>query len=249
MMCLGRGTSHADLLEAHVEEWKHDESIYYMVSNSHIVSPHVGGKEAPVGAFFHVKFRYEMRSFTVERNPEEPSARYKIHPNRNKTHPKLKCAREWVDLEGLYGQGSLRYVERRYSTVLSMLPSCPPCGYFALVSAVDLDAMATPRRSRSRVWLHAPGSEEHPGKRLEPWKRYGLYPAGVYTGLSLLQLQLCSFIEAWEHDWNETVDSLDNMVFVKVCITARWLPSRQYRRADQQSSTCSMITNASSPSC
>lgn len=49
-----------------------------------------------------------------------------------------------------------------------------------------------------------------------PWAIHGILPAGLYTGISALQTQVCAFIDVWETDWNDTIAEIDGIVYVKV---------------------------------
>jgi hypothetical protein len=150
-----------------------------------------------------------MRSFTVVKTDAEAQ---RFGP---KHQLGLKCNREWISFQGFYGQGTLKLAERRYSTTLSMLPILKPMGHYVLLSVVDTD-QRTGYEDRN-VWSGSPASYDPTTDRISPWKRYGLYPAGIYTGLAVLQLQICAFIDSWEADWNDTIDHIDGMVSVKVC--------------------------------
>lgn len=66
------------------------------------------------------------------------------------------------------------------------------------------------------VWHDYPGSSFDFRDRGKPWEIFGILPAGLYSGISVFQLQICATIKAWEQDWISTVDFIDDLVSVKV---------------------------------
>jgi hypothetical protein len=158
-------------------------------------------------------YMHYMRSFTVVDGSSDSSRMEQDTPSG------LKCSREWISFQGFYGQGEITIAERRYSTTLSMLPMLRPLGHYALLSIVDTDQRV--KVEDRNVWRGSPGAYDPVTNRMSPWKKYGLYPAGLYTGMAVFQLQICAFVDAWEADWNETIDHVDGMVSVKVAPLGR----------------------------
>jgi hypothetical protein len=50
-----------------------------------------------------------------------------------------------------------------------------------------------------------------------PWRKYGIHIAGLCTGVSMFQYQICAFIDSWEENWKLTAKEMDKMVLLKVC--------------------------------
>lgn len=120
----------------------------------------------------------------------------------------LQCQRESLQIKGFYGDEIIHLAERRYSAVLNFLPLGHPCGYFTLLSLIDCH---NERHGNNSVLKYYDKSNE-----ANPWTRYGILPAGLYSGVSVFQLQLCNFIDHWELDWNRTMANIDKLISLKV---------------------------------
>ncbi|EGR44842.1 uncharacterized protein TRIREDRAFT_111758 [Trichoderma reesei QM6a] len=147
-------------------------------------------------------FMHYMRSFTIMDFEETPVI--KGGPATG-----LKCKREKIGFKAFYSEDTECLVERRYSTALSIFPIHSPSGHYVLLSLIDAG------EHEYGVWSHSPTNDITSYNRWKPWKRYGIYPAAVYSGVSVFQLQICSFIESWENDWNTTISRINQMVSVK----------------------------------
>lgn len=64
----------------------------------------------------------------------------------------------------------------------------------------------------------SPGGDFHTQGRAIPWNKFGIYPAGLDTGISIFQLQICVFIELWEEYWTTTIAQIDETVSLKVSL-------------------------------
>ncbi|KAL7811316.1 hypothetical protein V8C26DRAFT_422420 [Trichoderma gracile] len=152
--------------------------------------------------WFYGVFMHYMRSFTIMDFDETPIV--KGGPATG-----LKCKREKIGFKAFYSEDTECLVERRYSTALSIFPIHSPSGHYVLLSLIDAG------EHEYGVWSHSPTNDITSYNRWKPWKRYGIYPAAIYSGVSVFQLQICSFIEAWENDWNTTITRINQMVSVK----------------------------------
>ncbi|OTA03271.1 hypothetical protein A9Z42_0037190 [Trichoderma parareesei] len=148
-------------------------------------------------------FMHYMRSFTIMDFEETPII--KSGPATG-----LKCKREKIGFKAFYSEDTECLVERRYSTALSIFPIHSPSGHYVLLSLIDAG------EHEYGVWSHSPTNDITSYNRWKPWKRYGIYPAAIYSGVSVFQLQICSFIESWENDWNTTITRINQMVSVKL---------------------------------
>ncbi|KAI1277159.1 hypothetical protein F5Y07DRAFT_398742 [Xylaria sp. FL0933] len=144
-------------------------------------------------------FTHYMRSFIVDSSGNVKST--KPHA------PSLKCLREYITFRGFYTGEATKLTEKRYSTALNILPLQKPAGHYVLVSICDGQ-----QNDVRRMFDESPGGEIFSAHPSAPWKKYGIYPAGLYTGICMLQLQICAFIESWEQDWTCTVNHIDRMV-------------------------------------
>lgn len=121
----------------------------------------------------------------------------------------FQCQRQSFNLKSPYTNEALRLREVRYSICLNFWPVQRPCGLFTLVSLADQGSNENKRRN-------TPGADASFESRHVVWKRYGLFPAGLYTGISVFQLQICAFIDFWEDAWNITIAKIDATVSVPV---------------------------------
>ncbi|KAH7028767.1 cora-like Mg2+ transporter protein-domain-containing protein [Microdochium trichocladiopsis] len=167
--------------------------------------PICGVLESP-GHLSYGMVMFHIRSFVVV-GPDDG-----VLPPPEKWFRGVRCVRERTAFQGFYDDQTLHLAERRYSTALSMLPLQQPSGHFSLVSIIDVSVAEDP----DLVWGMAPGYERVYDRRSAPWERYGLHPAGLYSGVSALQLQVCSFLESWGRDWNRTIDAIDSKVSVQL---------------------------------
>ncbi|KAI1155857.1 hypothetical protein F4825DRAFT_447099 [Nemania diffusa] len=67
-----------------------------------------------------------------------------------------------------------------------------------------------------RRYSTALGGDFHTQGRAIPWNKFGIYPAGLDTGISIFQLQICVFIELWEEYWTTTIAQIDETVSLKL---------------------------------
>lgn len=210
MLCLvrSRGFDNCpDFLDAHIggwEEWPMQDRHGLKSFQSSTLS--VGPSRNNPGNIVYGRYLHYLRSFTVVDFDENRA-------HEGPDHAGLKCAREWVTIEGLYRDSILKLVERRYSVALNFLPLQRPCGHYALVSVADTSDNDIPR-----VWnVSLDFGRRNTGTNREtPWKTFGIQPAGLYTGVSVFQVQICAFIASWRDDWITTVDAVDGMVSVSV---------------------------------
>ncbi|KAI9168065.1 hypothetical protein HJFPF1_04209 [Paramyrothecium foliicola] len=214
ILCLGQGPRYwpyggPQFLHAHLSEWS-DKPLHATCRTRIFQSATCEAPSNPLnpGSHRYGVFMHYMRSFSVVDDFVDDSRWEAQSP------PGLKCSREYISFEGFYGQGTIKLAERRYSTTLSMLPILRPLGHYILLSLIDTD-QRTKDHDRN-VWRGSPGFYDPVTNRTSPWKRYGLFPAGIHTGMAVFQLQICAFIESWEADWNDTIDHMDAMVSVKL---------------------------------
>ncbi|KAL7913956.1 hypothetical protein GGI35DRAFT_230869 [Trichoderma velutinum] len=196
-----------DFLAAHASDWHEIATLLKsgrreFQSSRHIIAPLY---EDP-GLLTYGVLMHFMRSFTVIYSDESlgESPICKETPASG-----LRCRREKINVKAFYSEYTRTLVERRYSTVLSFFPAQFPGGNFALLSLVDVS------RYQPSVWDNS-AANIHEESRGNAWKNYGIYPAGLYTGISIFQLEICSFIESWERDWNKTINQIEMMVSVTV---------------------------------
>ncbi len=104
----------------------------------------------------------------------------------------FRCHREILEIPRADGQGILQLRERRYSIALNVLPTQRPCGKFTLLSAAD-EVLGSPG-------TYTLANFEGGLSREKPWLIYGLLPAGLHTGISAFQIQICASMDAWEAD-------------------------------------------------
>ncbi|KAG8667835.1 hypothetical protein FPOAC2_13037 [Fusarium poae] len=187
-----------EFLDGHISEWR-ERSTHDRCGMKHYHVP-----VAVSGAGFSMSgvFMHYMRSFIV--------CNFSSRPCPNAGSPVgLKCIRTRMTFEGFYDSKTLTMEERRYSTALNILPHNAPYGHYALCSIVE----GTPQQTWN-IWRCAPAAHHHVADRSYLWKRYGILPAGLYTGISMFQLQICSFIESWEQDWHATIDQIDSTISI-----------------------------------
>ncbi|KAI0107887.1 hypothetical protein GGR51DRAFT_559222 [Nemania sp. FL0031] len=222
ILCLVRGYSQPfygpEFLHGHIARWRERPTSARcdmrmlgsyqepMLSHSQGAPPRSLGEQEDYPRIHGMHsgiFMHYMRSFIV------------IDPNEMATHPNphtlgFKCLREQVTFEGFYDGAMTKLVEKRYSTVLGILPLQKPAGHYALVSICDGQQWDV------REMLEgSPGGRVWSERGVGSWKRYGIYPAGLYTGVSMFQIQICVFIESWERDWTATITRIDEMVSLK----------------------------------
>ncbi|KAI0455029.1 hypothetical protein F5B21DRAFT_473482 [Xylaria acuta] len=149
-------------------------------------------------------FMHYMRSFIVV-NPNEKVTCMKPHA------PGLKCLREHITFQGFYDLTETKLIEKRYSTAIRLLPLHQPAGHYALVSIYDGQ-----QEDARRMFERSPSGSILAADLLRHWKEYGIYPAGLYTGFSMFQLEICVFIDSWEQDWISTIKRIDEMVSLRL---------------------------------
>lgn len=121
--------------------------------------------------------------------------------------PGLRCSRGRVTLQSFFEDQTVTLVERRYSAFLSIYPVQRPTGHYVLVSVTDSKA------AQPDFWNEWPDTN---ASGRAPWRADSVLPAGPFTGISMFQLQLCSFIQSWYKDWNEAISVIESVVSVKV---------------------------------
>lgn len=141
--------------------------------------------------------RHRMRSFCIVTYENEPI---------NDASVGFQCKRQMLRISR--SDEDLQLYEKRYSTTLNLFPLQRPCGKFTLLSMADNIGFS--------AWKNTLGNQTAIGARDVPWEKYGILPAGLYTGFSAFQIQLCAFIDCWETDWSRTIASIDDIVSVKV---------------------------------
>lgn len=196
------GWDYPDFMANHVGEWRE------IPLGKRIKYAHYQSVNPELSWTVHSKlFMHYMRSFTAM-SPYNRSA---------KKPPELgiKCEREHINLKSPFDGKVLQLVERRYSTALNMLPCQGPAGNYALVSVLDCGS------TTSHEGFSFDDSRAHRAKELsQSWRLYKLYSAGLFTGIANLQLQICGFVDAWEKDWKNTLNKIDEMLSVKVSRTS-----------------------------
>ena len=111
----------------------------------------------------------------------------------------LNCDREKITFKAFYDKKELTLIERRFGILLNFFPKEQPAGHFVVMSLTDK--------------LHYMPAEE-----LESgWRKYGILPAGLFSGIAQFQLQICEFIDVWESDWSKTMVAIEEMVSIQVC--------------------------------
>ncbi|KAI0479925.1 hypothetical protein F4859DRAFT_453943 [Xylaria cf. heliscus] len=207
IICLVQGseyTSGPTFLEGHIARWREQsEDDRYGMANLNLSDD--------LTSYFHVRcdmmsgvFMYYMRSFIVLNRNEKG-------PHTKRQAPGLKCLREHVSFQGFYDGTMTRLIEKRYSTALGLLPLQAPSGHYCLVSICDGQ-----QKDVKTMFEESPAGSVYSGQTHKPWEKYGIYPAGLYTGISMFQIQICVFIDAWEQDWTVTIKQIDEMVSLKL---------------------------------
>ncbi|TGJ80287.1 hypothetical protein E0Z10_g8469 [Xylaria hypoxylon] len=190
-----------DVLGGHIAEWQERSVLDQLDVRTLEIPDNVGGVRnhelPPRRVFMHY-----MRSFVVGNLNE--NAMYTKPPT-----PGLKCLREHITFQGFYDGTMTKLVEKRYSTAIKFLPLQGPAGHFVLVSICDGQ-----EKDVRDMFEVSPGGVSM--NTSIPWKKYSIYPAGLYTGLSMFQLQICVFIDTWEQDWTSTIKQIDQMVSLKL---------------------------------
>ncbi|KAI0546026.1 hypothetical protein F4679DRAFT_441134 [Xylaria curta] len=203
IICLVRGNEMfpqggPEFLDGHLAEWRerseHDRCGFTRLELPNNLSPQL--IYILSGVFMHY-----MRSFVVV-NVNEKATHTKPHA------PGLKCLREHITFVGFYNATKTKLVEKRYSTAVRLLPLQKPAGNYALVSICD--------GQQTDVELMFERSPGGVGSDSITWEKYGIYPAGLWTGISMFQLQICVFIDSWEQDWTSTIKQIDEMVSLKL---------------------------------
>ena len=148
---------------------------------------------------------HHMRSFVV-------AYRHGMMRSQSPPTPGLKCHREHVTFQGFYDDGDstpIKLIENRYSTTVTVHPLQRPAGNFVLVSICDGDYLISHFKELSR-------DINNQDDRWPSWKNTGILLAGLYTGVSMFQLQICDIIDSWEQDWKQTIKRIDEKVILKV---------------------------------
>ncbi|KAI1127128.1 hypothetical protein F5Y10DRAFT_200665 [Nemania abortiva] len=148
-------------------------------------------------------FLHYMRSFIVVDSNEKA-------PHTKPHAPGFKCLRDQIAFKGFFDGTKTALIEKRYSTALGLLPLQKPAGNYALVSICDGQ-----QEDVFDMFSNSPGGRKSEHVRRLEWRKYGIYPAGLYTGVSMLQLQICVFIDSWEQDWASTITRIIEKVSLK----------------------------------
>ena len=134
--------------------------------------------------------KYHMQSFFSQ---GQRDANWRHHPNG------LRCNRETAFINSDEGI-RLNITEKRYSLALQIHPTL---GKYALVLVFDT--------------FNNPDFATVPNDfGIRQWDGFELISAGPCTGIVDFQQQLCACIVSWQKDWNTTLDSLDEVISVKV---------------------------------
>lgn len=198
-------------LDNHVSEWRprpiRSRCVMKSIMSTNMIDDTVSTRwrhhPHGFGAFMH-----HMQAFTYLPQKDFESRGIPIDG--------FQCQRQSFNLKSPYSKEVLHLREVRYSVCLSIWPVQRPCGLFTLVSLADQNSTGSKRRD-------TPGADASFGSRHVVWKKYGLFPAGLYTGISVFQLQICAFIDLWEDTWNTTIVKID----ATVSITVSFLPRDQ----------------------
>ncbi|KAH7308515.1 hypothetical protein B0I35DRAFT_442107 [Stachybotrys elegans] len=207
ILCFSR-TEHLDhsrLLDSHIRQWR--ERL-----PTDLVLP-IERCSAKVSYIASVAMIYQMRCFVVA-HPGQGAGPMKP------PEPALRCLRDEVTFRGFYGDSRIRLVEERYTTFLHMLPVYVPVGHFGLLTISDQNNPHNLLKHHQKVsenslfdgiYANCPDPEDQ-----VPWRRYGLELAGLCTGVSMFQFQICIFIDTWETNWSHTIKCIDEMVILKL---------------------------------
>lgn len=206
ILCFTQGTSNfpgegPEFLDGHISEWQQQtlrrRNEMRGINNTEREYDNFFRRNPP--HVFGVFIQY-MRSFFCLTGDE----------TKGEAADGFQCKRKMLKIS--HSDRVLQLRERRYSIALNLFPVPRPCGVFTLVSVMD-----EVKNERSSGWEYSvPPQNGYVDERATPWQRYGILPAGLFTGISVFQLQICAFIEAWEQDWDETIAKLDDIVSVKV---------------------------------
>lgn len=120
----------------------------------------------------------------------------------------FQCDRETLDILSSDGTTGFRLREKRYSAELNVHTAQRPCGKFTLLTAADWLGRDP--------WTNSLATLADRPDRKTSWAIYGIFPAGLYTGISALQVQICALIDTWEADWSHTIAQIDDVVSVQV---------------------------------
>ncbi|KAF7533832.1 hypothetical protein G7054_g6726 [Neopestalotiopsis clavispora] len=155
-------------------------------------------------------FVLEFRSMTLMHFMRSFVATDSFGPTQTKVPmiPGMRCYRDHVTFRGLYDDKDSepkKLLERRYSIGLAMLPLQRPAGHFCLVSIHD---------HIGTLWDGYLDWGEYEAR----WKRFGLRPAGLYSGICVFQLEICVCIVRWEGDWTITIRELEEKISLKLDI-------------------------------
>lgn len=142
---------------------------------------------------------HHLRSFT-------PVSFETVQDHREPGYAGLKCSRDWVTMDGFYGDTTVKLVERRYSVAVTVFPFQKPCGHYVLTTMADYSP--ADRSSNPGIYNHAMHTAID--------DTFGIQSAGVRNGVSMFQIQLCIFIALWKVDWLNTIDAVDKVVSVTV---------------------------------
>ncbi|KAF4996973.1 hypothetical protein FGRMN_4191 [Fusarium graminum] len=190
ILCFSEGNEDVlsfDLLGYHLSEWR-EHSAQRRVG---LITS--GSDKASTSSIWSTGTVYRMRCFVVDR-PEEAVSR------PTPAVPGLPCFREKVTFRVLYDDSKISLVEERYPMAVNM---------FALHHPMD----SGPRSEKHILFedvIHGTVKDQ------VPWQRYGIQIAGLCTGVSMFQFQICTFVDFWEKDWDKTMKRIDEMVVLKV---------------------------------
>ncbi|KAK5998073.1 hypothetical protein PT974_00445 [Cladobotryum mycophilum] len=210
-LCFVRGSmitcyNDPEFLDGHLGDWR-ERSIEERTGTRLFTS-----SQHPLGTRFdsprrlrYGVFMHYMQSFMVCKSTDAQD------PTKQ-PHSGIKCKREQMTLKSPFDGRSLKLTERRYSTALSLFPMERPLGHYTLVSIID----AKENENELELFKNSPVDGMFIPRTSNAWSHYGLLPAGLFTGVSAFQLQICSFIDTWEKDWRNTMNELDILISVKL---------------------------------
>lgn len=197
-----------EFLDGHIAKWR-ERSVHDRCGTRPLSLPKRRGYKTKWRSYGYetesAVFMHYMRSFIVDLSEDATTTEPYI--------PGLRCLRDHITFKGFYEKTKTTLIEKRYSTALSLLPLEKPAGHYVLVSICDGQDDDV-----NNMFDQSPGGNAYDRYRATPWKKYGIYPAGLYTGISMFQLQICALIDLWEKDWASTIKHIDEMVSLNVSL-------------------------------
>lgn len=195
--------SGAEFLACHIAKWEERLTLGYNAWSN--LNPTSGSIR------LQVSLVYPMRSFVLDSQAGDMDETVRSGSEAQG----FTCSRQSVCLEPYYqGNSRIQLVEKRYTTAVSLLSFSPPAGHFVLASMCDGQ-----QKEDIKFMLRDTPSGNFSTNTIENWKRYGIYPAGPYTGVSVFILQICACIDSWETDWHHTIRQIDECLSLGVSYT------------------------------